>query len=126
MAWFGNSGHMNVGYRSDDPAQVHKQVEDMISRGIQGAIVDWYGAAATLEDTGTKLLMKEAEVHPGFTFAITEDAGALVSAAEQNGCDVTTQLIADLNYVVSTYTSSPAYMKVNGKTPIFMFGVTGW
>ena len=126
MAWFGNSGHMNVGYRSDDPAQVHKQVEDMISRGIQGAIVDWYGAAATLEDTGTKLLMKEAEAHPGFTFAITEDAGALVSAAEQNGCDVTTQLIADLNYVVSTYTASSAYMKVNGKTPIFVFGVTGW
>lgn len=126
MVWFGNSGHMNVGYRSDDPAQVHKQVEDMISRGIQGAIVDWYGAAAALEDTSTKLLMKEAEAHPGFTFAITEDAGALINAAEQNGCDVTTQLIADLNYVVSTYTASPAYMKVNGKIPIFMFGVTGW
>ena len=126
MAWFGNTGHMNVGYRSDDPVQVRKQVEDMISRGIQGAIVDWYGAAATLEDIGTKLLMKEAEAHTGFTFAITEDAGALVNAAEQSGCDVTTQLIADLNYVVSTYTASPAYMKVNGKTPIFMFGVTGW
>ena len=126
MAWFGNSGHMNVGYRSDDPVQVHKQVEDMISRGIQGAIVDWYGAAAALEDTSTKLLMKEAEAHPGFTFAVMEDAGALVAAAEQNGCDVTTQLIADLNYAASTYGTSPAYMKVNGKTPIFMFGVTGW
>ena len=126
MPWFGSSSHMNVGYRSDDPAQVKKQVEDMISRGIQGAIVDWYGPAATLQDTSTKLLMKEAEGHPGFTFAVMEDAGALVTAAEQNGCDVTTQLIADLNYIASTYTSSPAYIKVNGKTPIFMFGVTGW
>ena len=126
MPWFGSSSHMNVGYRSDDAAEVKKQVEDMISRGIQGAIVDWYGPAATLQDTSTKLLMKEAEAHAGFTFAVMEDAGALVTAAEQNGCDVTTQLIADLNYIVSTFASSPAYMKVNGKTPIFMFGVTGW
>jgi PKD repeat protein len=126
MPWFGSSSHMNVGYRSDDPAQVKKQVEDMISRGIQGAIVDWYGPASTLADTSTKLMMKEAEAHPGFTFAIVEDAGALVTAAEQNGCDATTQLISDLNYIFSTYASSPAYMKVNGKTPVFMFGVTGW
>jgi len=126
MPWFGSSSHMNVGYRSDDGAQVKKQVEDMISRGIQGAIVDWYGPAATLQDTSTKLVMKEAEAHAGFTFAVMEDSGALVTAAEQNGCDVTSQLIADLNYIVSTYTSSPAYIKVNGKTPIFMFGVTGW
>lgn len=126
MPWFGSSSHMNVGYRSDDPAQVKKQVEDMISRGIQGAIVDWYGPAATLQDTSTKLVMKESEAHAGFTFAVMEDAGALVTAAEQNGCDVTTQLVADLNYIFSTYASSPAYMKVNGKTPIFVFGVTGW
>ena len=126
MPWFGSSSHMNVGYRSDDDAEVKKQVEDMISRGMQGAIVDWYGPAATLQDTSTKLVMKEAEAHAGFTFAVMEDSGALVTAAEQNGCDVTSQLIADLNYIVSTYTSSPAYIKVNGKTPIFMFGVTGW
>jgi ABC-type xylose transport system substrate-binding protein len=34
---------MNVGYRSDDPAQVHRQIEDMISRGIDGVIIDWRG-----------------------------------------------------------------------------------
>jgi PKD repeat protein len=126
MPWFGSSSHMNVGYRSDDGVQVKKQVEDMISRGIQGAIVDWYGPAATLPDTSTKLVMKEAEAHAGFTFAVAEDAGALVTAAEQNGCDATGQLIADINYINSTFTASPAYLKVNGKTPIFMFGVTAW
>src|SRR5205085_6080137 len=26
VAWFGGPGHMNVGYQSDDPAQVHQQV----------------------------------------------------------------------------------------------------
>ncbi len=37
MVWFGGSNHMNVGYSSTDPAQVHNQITDMISRGIDGA-----------------------------------------------------------------------------------------
>ena len=43
MPWFGGTDHMNVGYISDDVAQVQKQVNDMASRGVDGAIVDWYG-----------------------------------------------------------------------------------
>src|SRR3954471_17636380 len=34
MPWFGPSNHMNVGYESSSPAQVKRQVEDMLSRGI--------------------------------------------------------------------------------------------
>ena len=41
LLWFGQSNHMNVGYNSNDPAQVKRQIEDMISRGIDGLIVDW-------------------------------------------------------------------------------------
>src|SRR3954470_8154316 len=126
MPWFGSSSHINVGYRSDDPAQVKSQVEDMMSRGIQGAIVDWFGPASTLADASAKLVMKQAEAHAGFNFAVMEDSGALTAAAEHNGCDVTAQLISDLNNINATFASSPAYLKVNGKTPIFMFGVTGW
>jgi len=36
---------MSVGYASNDPAQVKRQVDDMLSRGIQGVIIDWYGAS---------------------------------------------------------------------------------
>src|SRR5436309_682375 len=32
MAWFGSSSHVNVGYASNDPAQVTRQVNDMLSR----------------------------------------------------------------------------------------------
>src|SRR5437763_17078225 len=110
MAWFGSSSHMNVGYRSDDEVQVKKQVEDMISRGIQGAIVDWYGPAATLEDVSTKLVMKQAEAHPGFTFAVVEDAGALAAGAEQSGRDATTPLLAHPNH------AAPAHLRPPGDT----------
>ena len=122
--WFGGSNHTDVGYRSDDPNQVHSQVEDMISRGISGTIVDWFGPNAGISSAATLLVQKEAEAHPGFQFAIEEDSGALSSAALANGCDVTAQLISDLQFISTQFASSPAYMRVSGKEPVFMFGVS--
>src|SRR6185312_14735016 len=127
LPWFGRSDHMNVGYRSDDPAQVHRQVEDMISRGIDGAIADWSGPDVASIETATQLLKTEAEAHAGhFEFSIMEDASALGTAATANGCDVTDQLISDLSYIASHYASSPAYMRWNGRPVIFFFGVDGF
>src|ERR1700721_4039208 len=34
--WWGIPGHINIGYSSTDPAQVHRQGEEMISRGVNG------------------------------------------------------------------------------------------
>jgi PKD repeat protein len=124
LPWFGGSNHMNVGYRSDDPAQVHRQVEDMISRGINGAIIDWFGPNVDILSAASILMQKEAEAHPAFEFAIMEDSGALFNAAVSNGCDVTSQLISDLNFINSQFVPSPAYMHLNGKAVIFMFGVS--
>src|SRR6476646_2813482 len=56
MLWFGGSSHMNVGYSSRDSAQVHQQISDMVSRGIDGVIVDWYGPNDSI-DQATKLVM---------------------------------------------------------------------
>jgi len=124
LGWFGRSDHIRVGYNSGDSAQVHRQVQDMISRGIQGAIAAWYGASTTSIENATQLLKKEAEANAGhFEFAIMEDVGALGSAAASNGCDVTSQLISDLTYVASQYESSPAYMRFNSRPVVFFFGV---
>src|SRR5204863_10123819 len=35
----------------------------------------------------------------------------------------TSQFISDLTYIASHYESSPAYMKVNGRPVVFLFGV---
>src|SRR5512142_2992185 len=42
MPWSGDHGHMEIGYHSDGRSQGRRQVQDMMSRGITGAIVDWY------------------------------------------------------------------------------------
>jgi len=127
MPWFGVSYHMNVGYNSADPAQVKKQVDDMISRGIAGVIIDWYGPNAAQENATSLAMAKEATSRNGaFQFAIMEDAGAISSCANQSGCDVTAALISDLNYISSTYISSPAYIRWNGNPVVFYFGVESY
>jgi hypothetical protein len=121
MAWFGGTNHMDVGYASDDPVQVRKQVQDAVSRGISGFIVDWYGPGDNRENRTTLLLMTEAERNPGFEFAVMVDKGALGRC--QGACDVTDKLIQQLNYVFRTYETSPAYMHLNGRPLVFEFGL---
>src|SRR5579864_393233 len=106
LLWFGQPDHMNVGYRSTDPAQVTRQIEDMISRGIDGVIVDWYGPNNAI-DTATQLVMHEAEKHAGFSFAIMIDAGA-VGANGCNGCNAQQTVISLMQYVEQHYFPSSA------------------
>lgn len=124
LPWFGGANHMWVGYRSDDRTQVRKQVSDMMSRGYDGAIVDWYGPNFSRENNTTLYLRDEAETRGGlFTFAVMEDVGSLNSCANTAGCDVTQKLINDLNYAASTYYPSPAYLRIGGRPVMFFFGV---
>ena len=118
-----SQNHVNIGYRSDDPKQGRKQIEDMMSRGIDGAIVDWYGTAN--EDLGRTavLYQQEAEQHPGFTFAISEDKGALKRCARNPGCDLTRRLVDDLNYAYDHFEQSPAYLQQDGRPIVFFFDV---
>jgi hypothetical protein len=121
MPWFGGANHMNVGYASNDSTQVHRQVNDMMSRGARGAIVDWYGPTHTVEDQTTQYLRDDAQTRGGsFEFAVMEDKGAL-SCVDSASC--TSALLSDISYINTTYFSSPAYMRVNGRPVLFFFGV---
>jgi hypothetical protein len=121
LLWFGGSNHMNVGYSSTDPAQIHNQITDMISRGIDGVVIDWYGPNNSI-DQATKLVMTEAETHPGFTFAIMIDQGAIEwdSCA---GCSPQQALVSQLQYLEQTYFPSPAYMTQQGKPVVTNFNI---
>jgi len=121
MLWFGQSNHMNVGYSSMDKAQIHRQITDMISRGIDGVFIDWYGPNNSI-DQATQLVMAEAETHRGFTFAIMVDKGA-IQWDSCNGCTPQQALIAQLQYVERTYFSSPAYMTMQGRPVVSNFDI---
>ncbi len=121
LLWFGGSNHMNVGYSSTDPNQVHRQISDMIARGIDGVIVDWYGQNNTI-DQATKLVMAEAELHPGFTFAIMIDQGA-IQWYSCSGCTPQQALVSDLLYLQQTYFTSKAYMTRQGQPVVTNFNI---
>ena len=127
LPWFGFGDHMNVGYVSSDTLQVQKQVNDMLSRGIDGAIVDWYGRGESSKnfasyDLATQAFMHQSELHPGFNFAIMHDAGSLKTCAATLGCDVTQTLIDDLNYANVTYWVSAVYLRSAGRPVVYLFG----
>ena len=121
LLWFGEPSHMNNGYSSTDPAQIARQVQDMISRGIDGVIIDWYGPNNAI-DQATQLVMTEAEKHPGFSFAIMIDVGAIQwnSCA---GCSPQQALTEQMQYIEQTYFPSPAYMTENGQPVVTNFNV---
>jgi hypothetical protein len=121
MGWFGTYSHMNVGYDSTSRTQVARQVQDMISRGLDGVIIDWYGKGTT-SDYATLTLMKEAEAHPGFTFAIMVDKGA-ISRHSCSGCTPQQALTKHLQYIEQTYFGSPAYMRIQGRPVVTNFDV---
>lgn len=121
MMWFGASNHMNVGYSSIDAKQIKRQVNDMISRGIDGVIVDWYGPGSS-SDQATQLLMLEAEKHPGFTFALMVDTGA-IKWYSCPGCSPQDALIQHLRYAEQAYFGSPAYLKLDGKPFVTNFDI---
>src|SRR5207245_884107 len=86
-----------------------------------------HGVANASSEAATQLLKKEAEAKSGqFQFAIMEDRGALGSAAVNNGCDVTDQLISDLTYIASQYESSPAYIRMNNRPVVYFFDVDAY
>jgi len=58
--WFGDPDHINVGYSTMDPAELHKQIQKAKSMGIYGFAVDWYGERRPFEDRSYALLQEIA------------------------------------------------------------------
>lgn len=58
--WFGDPGHINVGYSTQDPAVLRKQVQKAKDMGIYGFAVDWYGDRLPFEDRSYALLQQVA------------------------------------------------------------------
>jgi len=119
MPWFGDRRHIDVGYRSDDPRQIARQVADMKSRGIDGAVADWYGPDDNITGHTNELLLSESEAR-GFQFAILVN-GKPFRMCMQRGCDVTALLVSELQYAEKHFEGSPVYIRWQGRPVVFFF-----
>jgi PKD repeat protein len=122
MGWFGKSSHLNIGYNSQDPAQLNKQMADMKARGIDGAILAWYGKDS-YENKTAQGLQTAAEAN-GVEFAIMIDQGAI--QWDSMGLAPTDALIVHLNYLADNYYGSPMYTRVNGQPVVYEFALEKW
>lgn len=119
--WWGSGSHASIGYSSQDPAQVHRQVQDMVSRGIDGAVVDWYGPGS-YEDTGVKLLLSEAEATPNFGVIVEIDVGAIHWHSCYPTCSATTAVVNLFTQANTEFFSSPAIVRFNSRPVLMEFG----
>src|SRR5580658_8626849 len=58
--WFGHPQHISVGYSSQDPVAIRKQIDHAKQLGITGFVVDWYGDREPFLDRGYALVQSIA------------------------------------------------------------------
>jgi hypothetical protein len=134
MPWFKNplsgSGHINVGYNSNDQTQVDAQIADMKSRGGDWCVIDWYGQGGQTWSTGTATHHNQVtakvktgcESTSGMDFCVCVDVGAIPPATT----DKQSALISELNYISDTYYGSSKYLRWGGRPVVHFFGLEAY
>jgi hypothetical protein len=125
-AWFGPSNHISVGYSSNDPDVLRKQIRKAKALGIAAFVVDWYGDRDPFIDQSYATLQ---------TLAAKEKFRIAMMYDENNpAAGATDEVIADFTtfhneYLSSTSPGHEAYLTYQGRPMIFVFphgGHTDW
>jgi hypothetical protein len=123
MPWFGDNTHMDVGYSSQDPGILKKQIEQAKHMGISAFVVDWYGESAPYSDANFALLQKVAS-KSHFQVAL------LYNEPEDADQQSTDDAIAGLDKAYNSYIGPSAkyhdaYFTYQGHPVIFIFPKQG-
>ncbi len=117
-AWFGHPKHISVGYSSQDPTVIAKQIRQAKSMGISAFVVDWYGDREPFIDRSYSLMQTEA-AKENFRVAMMYD-----ETHQDDGA--TEEALANFTMFHDTYLSSKApghqaYLTFEGRPVIFIF-----
>lgn len=118
--WFGQKNHISVGYSSNDPVELQKQIAQAKTLGIAGFVVNWYGPGKTFID-GNYALLQNLAAKNDFKTAIQYD-----ETVDSPGAS-TDAVISDLQYAYSHYIgpqagpSRDAYLNYDGRPVILIF-----
>jgi len=125
--WFGHPQHINVGYSSQDPIVIKKQIEQAKNLGISGFVVDWYGDREPFIDKSYALLQSIAG-EQNFKIAMMYDE------TEKETEEATDDALVAFDgfrqkYLAPGARGSQAYLTYQGRPVIFIFpkgGHTDW
>lgn len=124
MLWFDptSSSHLNIGYLSSDPTVVAQQVTYLKLRGVDFALLEWYGSTAHPHNEAALAWKAECEKQ-GLNFAIGLDGGMFKSWYMPSGTDVNTWAEKQVQYVADNFFTSPNYEKTpDGRYFSLQFG----
>jgi hypothetical protein len=117
--WFGHPSHISVGYSSQDPLVIRKQIDQAKTLGISGFVVDWYGDREPYLDRAYALIQSIAG-EKQFKVAMMYDETQL-----KNG-QATDDTLAAFEkfhqaYLAPNAPGRDAYLTYNGRPMIFIF-----
>jgi hypothetical protein len=125
--WFGYPEHINVGYSTQDPAILHRQIQKAKQLGIYAFAVDWYGERRPFEDRSYALL-QQAALENHFHLCLMYD-----ETQEDNGHATEEALEAFdkayRDYIGPHAAAREAYLTYQDRPVIFIFpkrGNTDW
>jgi hypothetical protein len=125
--WFGDPNHIDVGYNSQDPNVLRKQIESARNVGIYAFAVDWYGARQPFLDRSTALLQRiaaEQHFHIVLMYDETQDDNGHATDDAMEAMD-----LAYKKYIGPGAAGRDAYVTYKGRPVIFVFpkkGHTDW
>ena len=125
--WFGDPDHINVGYNSQDPNVLRKQIENARNMGIYAFVVDWYGPRRPFLDRSTALLERiasEQHFHIALMYDETQDDNGHATDDAMEAMDLAYQ-----KYIGPSAPGRDAYLTYQGRPVIFVFpkrGHTDW
>jgi hypothetical protein len=116
--WFGHPRHISVGYSSQDPAVINRQIHQAQALGISAFVVDWYGDREPYIDRSYAMMQAAAEKN-SFKVAMMYD-----ETTEDDGA--TDEAIADFTMFHDAYLSAKApghqaYLTYENRPVIFIF-----
>jgi glycoprotein endo-alpha-1,2-mannosidase len=101
-------------YDSHDPAIIDWHIQSARTNGVTGFISSWWGRNG-FEDRVVPLLL-DCAGKQNFKISVYWET------APGKGSEQIARAVEDLTYLVNRYGASPAFLKVNGKPVIFVYG----
>lgn len=125
--WFGDPQHINVGYSTENPAVLKKQIQQARDMGIYAFAVDWYGDREPFLDRSYALLQQiasENHFHVCLMYDETQEDNGQATDDALQAFDK-----AYKNYIGPSAPYRDAYVLYQDRPVIFIFpkrGHTDW
>jgi hypothetical protein len=127
------NNHLQVGYNSNDSGTVNGQASDMIRRGFQGVVIDWYGPTLGFPyDQVSQKFRDNLNRRCGgpqscpLLLALMEDQGSFQWSGGPNGAGcpqngggvdqtncILSKLQSDMDYMNQNYFNTNSYLRVD-------------